>query len=43
MKIIKTYNIRGPDVVFKVEYLWNDWVKKKGSQRQSSQMRFAWR
>ena len=30
IKIIKTYNIRGPDVVFEVEYLWNDSVKKDG-------------
>ena len=26
----KNYNIRGPDVVFEVEYLWNGWVKKDG-------------
>ena len=24
------YNIRGPDVVFEVEYLPNGWVKKDG-------------
>ena len=26
----KNYNIGGPYVVFKVEYLWNGWVKKDG-------------
>ena len=30
IKIIKIYNIRGPDVVFEVEYFWNDRVKKDG-------------
>ena len=29
-KIIKIFNIRGPDVMFEVEYLWNGWVKKNG-------------
>ena len=26
----KNYNIRGPHVMFEVEYLWNGWVKKDG-------------
>ena len=30
IKIIKIFNIRGPDVVFEAEYLWNGWVKKDG-------------
>ena len=29
-KIIKIFNIRGPDVMFEVEYPWNGWVKKNG-------------
>ena len=24
------YDIKGPDVVFKIEYLWNGWIKKDG-------------
>ena len=31
IKIIKIYNIRGPDVMFEVEYLWNGWVKEMES------------
>ena len=27
---MKIYNIRGPDVVFEVEYLWNGWIKMNG-------------
>ena len=34
-------NIKGPDVAFKEEYLWNGWVKKKWNQRQFSLMRLA--
>ena len=28
IKIFKIYNIRAPDVVFEIEYLWNGSVKK---------------
>ena len=41
IKITKIDNIRSPDVVFEVEYLWNGWVsigQEGWSQRQSSQI-----
>ena len=33
IKIIKVYNIRGSDVVFEVEYLWEQLDQKKQQQR----------
>ena len=30
IKVTNIYSVRGPDVVFVVESIWNDWVKKDG-------------
>ena len=37
----ENYSIRGPYVVFEIEYLWNGKVKKVWSRRQSSLIRLA--